>query len=171
MLDFAAEESVHAAHNMTATPPVIALARPLRRALGGGSAGIGPAHHHGGSHVQILIPDAKLKDTQLVILSAAAQRADGSLLPLPQSLSVKGAALGKVVDTLCKRKLVDERKVINGAPEWRRDEERRPLGLFITNAGLLALGVDDTEKTKPAQAAASMPRQRKTGAAKPAPQR
>jgi hypothetical protein len=112
-------------------------------------------------------PTVKLNDTQLVILSAAAQRADGSLLPLPQSLSVKDAALGKVVDTLCKRKLVEERKVINGAPEWRRDEERRPLGLFITNAGLLALGVDDAEKTKPAQAAASMPRRRKTGAAKP----
>jgi hypothetical protein len=112
-------------------------------------------------------PTLKLKDTQLVILSAAAQRADGSLLPLPQSLSVKGAALGKVVDTLCKRKLIEERKVINGAPEWRHDEERRPLGLFITKAGLLALGVDDAENTKPSQAAASMPRQRKTAAAKP----
>ena len=77
-------------------------------------------------------PTAKLNDSQLVILSAAAQRADGSLLPFPQSLSVKGAALGKVVETLCKRKLVEERTVINGAPEWRRDEERRPLGLFIT---------------------------------------
>ena len=32
-------------------------------------------------------------------------------------------------------------------PEWRRDEENRPLGLFITSGGLLALGVDDTEKT------------------------
>lgn len=112
-------------------------------------------------------PTIKLNDTQLVILSTAAQRVDGSLLPLPQSLSVKGAALGKMVQTLCKRKLVDERKVINGAVEWRRDEERRPLGLFITNAGLLALGVDGTEKIKPAQAAASMPRKRKTGAAKP----
>jgi hypothetical protein len=108
---------------------------------------------------------AKLSDSQLVILSAATQHADGSLLPFPQS--VKGAALGKVVDTLCKRKLVEERKVINGAPEWRRDEERRPLGLFITNAGLFALGVADTEKTNPAQTAASMPRQRKTDAAKP----
>jgi hypothetical protein len=112
-------------------------------------------------------PTAELGDSQLVIMTAAAQRADGSLLPFPQSLSVKGAALGKVVDTLCKRKLIEERKVINGAPEWRRDEERRPLGLFITNAGLFALGVDDAEKTKPAQAAASMPRRRKTGAAKP----
>ena len=81
---------------------------------------------------------AKLSDSQLVILSAAAQRADGSLLPFPQSLSVKGGALDKVVETLCKRKLVEERKIINGAPEWRRDEERRPLGLFLTNAAAAA---------------------------------
>ena len=53
---------------------------------------------------------AKLSDSQLVILSAAAQRADGSLLPFPQSLTVKGAALSKVVETLCKRKLVEERQ-------------------------------------------------------------
>jgi hypothetical protein len=111
-------------------------------------------------------PSLKLSDSQLVILSAAAQRGDGSLLPFPQSLSIKGAALGKVVKTLCKRKLVEERKAINGAPEWRRDDDR-PLGLFITNAGLLALGIEDVEKTKPAQPAASVPRQRKTAAAKP----
>lgn len=110
---------------------------------------------------------AKLSDAQLVMLNAAAQRADGSLLPLPQSLSVKGAALSKVVETLYKRKLVEERKVANGTPEWRRDEERRPRGLFITKAGLLALGVDEGEKAKPAQAAASVPRRRKTGATKP----
>ena len=40
-------------------------------------------------------PAAKLSDSQLVILSAAAQRAEGSLLPFPQSLIVKGAALHK----------------------------------------------------------------------------
>ena len=101
-------------------------------------------------------PTAKLSDSQLVILSAAGQRADGSLVPFPQNLTVKGAALGKIVETLCKRKLVEERKVINGAPEWRRDDENRPLGLFVTNAGLLAIGIDDTEKTKPSQATASM---------------
>ena len=110
---------------------------------------------------------SKLSDTQLVILSAAAQRADGALLPFPQSLTVKGAALTKVMETLCKRKLIEERRTINGAPEWRRDEERHPLGLFITTSGLLALGVNNPEKEKPAQAAASMPRQRKTAGAKP----
>jgi hypothetical protein len=113
-------------------------------------------------------PATKLSDAQLVILNAAAQRADGSLLPLPDRLATKGAALNRVmVEILCKRKLVEERQTVSGAPEWRRDEERRPLGLFITKAGLLALGIADAEKTKPAQAAASMPRQRKTSAAKP----
>jgi hypothetical protein len=103
----------------------------------------------------------KLSDAQLIILGAAAQRADGSLLPLPESVAAKGAALSRVmIENLCKRKLAEERRTINGAPEWRRDGDRRPLGLFITNAGLLALGIDDTEK-------ASMPRQRKTAAAKP----
>jgi hypothetical protein len=71
-----------------------------------------------------------------------------------------------MIEILCKRKLAEERRTISGAPEWRRDAERRPLGLFISKAGLLALGIDEAE-TKPAQAAASMPSRRKTGAAKP----
>ena len=109
---------------------------------------------------------ATLSDSQLVILSAAAQRAEGSLLPFPQSLTAKGTALHKVVGTLCNRKLAEERRTINGAPEWRRDEDDRPLGVFITNSGLLALGVDNAQKDRPSQASASVPRQRKTAAAK-----
>ena len=69
--------------------------------------------------------------------------------------------------TLCKRQLVEERRINNGAPEWRRDEERGSLGLFVTDAGLLTLGMDNTETTKSPPAAANMPRQRKTGVAKP----
>ncbi len=107
----------------------------------------------------------KLSDAQLVILGAAAQRADGSLLLFPQSLTAKGAALNKVIETLCKRRLAEERRTIDGAAEWRRDEDGRALGLFITTNGLLALGVDDAAKNTPSQAAANMPRQRKTAAA------
>ena len=44
-LDFAAKQSMHADHDMTGNASVIAPAWPLRRALGGGSAGIGPAQH------------------------------------------------------------------------------------------------------------------------------
>ena len=110
---------------------------------------------------------AKLSDAQLVILSAAAQRPDGSLLPSPESLAKKGAAQNRVmIEILCKRKLAEEKRTGNDAPEWRRDKEGRPLGPFITKSGLLALGINETEETKPSQAAASMPRERKT-AAKP----
>jgi len=111
-------------------------------------------------------PIAKLSDAHLVVLSTAAQRTNGSLLPFPQSLTAKGAALNKVIETLCKRKLAEKRRIINGAPELRRDDDGQPLGLFITNGGLLALGIKDTEKEKSSQAAASMPRQRKMAAAK-----
>ncbi|MGH9549524.1 MAG: DUF3489 domain-containing protein [Terriglobales bacterium] len=72
-----------------------------------------------------------------------------------------------MIEMLCKRKLAEERSTIKGSPEWRHNEDGQPLGLFITNAGLLALGIEDAEKERPSQAAASMPRQRKTGAAKP----
>ncbi len=110
---------------------------------------------------------AKLSDAQLVILSAAAQRPHGSLLPLPENLAKKGAAQNRVmIEILCKRKLAEESPTKNAAPEWRRDKEGRPLGLFITKSGLLALGINETEERKSAQAAANMPRQRKT-AAKP----
>ena len=46
---------------------------------------------------------AKLSDTQLVILSAAAQRADGAVLPLPEALKIKGGAVDKVLGSLKSR--------------------------------------------------------------------
>ena len=115
-------------------------------------------------------PIPKLSDTQLVILSAAAQRDDRSLLPFPESLTVKGAALDKVIATLCKRNLIEERRIADGAPEWRRDDDNRAQGLFITTAGLLALGIEEEDKDRPSVAAAAMPRKRKTATARPKPQ-
>ena len=111
-----------------------------------------------------------LTDTQLVILNAAAQRADHALLPFPQSLTVKGAALDKVIATLRKRNLIEERRSADGAPEWRRDEDNRAYGLFITTAGLLALGIEETDEDRTSVAAAAMPRKRKTATARPTPQ-
>ena len=48
----------------------------------------------------------KLTDTQLVILSAAARRKDGTVLPLPRSLKVNKAAATTVLKTL--REIVNE---------------------------------------------------------------
>jgi hypothetical protein len=47
---------------------------------------------------------ATLSDSQLVILSAAAQLAEGSLLPFPQSLTAKGTRCTKSSGP-CNRKL------------------------------------------------------------------
>jgi hypothetical protein len=41
-----------------------------------------------------------LSDTQRVILSAASQRDDGAILPLPGTLKIKGGAIDKVVGSL-----------------------------------------------------------------------
>jgi hypothetical protein len=49
----------------------------------------------------------KLSDTQTIILSAAAQRDDGNVLPLPGSL--RGGAATKVVGALLSRGLIAER--------------------------------------------------------------
>jgi hypothetical protein len=42
-----------------------------------------------------IIPMSKLSDTQAVILSAASQRDDGAVLPLPETLKIKGGAVNK----------------------------------------------------------------------------
>ncbi len=52
-------------------------------------------------------PMTKLSDTQAVILSAASQRDDLSVLPLPDSLTLKGRALNKVMGSLKARGLIE----------------------------------------------------------------
>ena len=69
-------------------------------------------------------PMTKLSDTQSIILSAAAQRADGNVLPLPGSL--RGGAATKVVAALLSRGLAGLRGatlVVNlpGSPGGCRD--------------------------------------------------
>ena len=80
----------------------------------------------------------KLSDTQLIILSSAAQREDG-LAILPETL--KGAAAKTAVTRLLGLGFVKEVPVKRGAPAWRTDEEEKPLGLKLTKAGSAALGL------------------------------
>jgi hypothetical protein len=86
----------------------------------------------------------KLSETQTVILSAASQRDDGAVLPLPETL--KGGAVQKVLGSLKAKGLIDHQ----GAP--RGDD---PPPLRITRAGLKAIGVeaeDTGSDTAPAEA-------------------
>ena len=81
----------------------------------------------------------KLTDTQLVILSAAAKRKDGAVLPTPKSLKVKGTALTKTLEALHKRGLLEEKAASRQAAAWREAEDGRPMMLIITEAGLQAI--------------------------------
>ncbi len=88
-----------------------------------------------------LVTPPKLSDTQLVLLSAAAQRDDHCLTPTP---NLKGGAAQKVADRLIAAGLVREIKGKPGAPVWRRDEPTaQSFALKLTAAGLKAIAVDD----------------------------
>jgi hypothetical protein len=108
----------------------------------------------------------RLSDTQAVILSAAAQRADGNVLPLPGSL--RGGAAIKVIGALLSRGLIREQ--ISDSPRkadaamntiWRNEPDGRGVLLYITPAGLEAIGVEpeaaDPDAATAEEPVASMP--------------
>jgi hypothetical protein len=90
----------------------------------------------------------RLTDTQLVLLSAAAQRRDHCLAP---SKGFQGAALQKAAQKLLGAGFVREVKDKSGATAWRRDEELgQAYGLKLTPAGLKAIAVDeDNDSERP----------------------
>jgi hypothetical protein len=103
-------------------------------------------------------PMTKLSDTQAILLSAAAQRADGNLLPLPGSL--RGGAAVKVVGALLTRGLAREDVTNLQTPAdsalntvWRNDDDGRAVLLRITPAGLEAIGVEPAAEPAAAPAA------------------
>jgi hypothetical protein len=80
-----------------------------------------------------------------VILSTAAQRDDLSVLPLPDSLTLKGGALNKVMDSLRNRGLI---RVLGG--------DGGPERVVITSEGMAAIGVEaDDDEAPPAADTAS----------------
>jgi hypothetical protein len=83
----------------------------------------------------------KLTDTQMVILTAAAGRPTGCILPLPKSL--KGGAMSKVVTALRGKGLAEEVPAGIENPVWREDDTLGRLTLRITPTGERAIGVDD----------------------------
>jgi hypothetical protein len=89
----------------------------------------------------------KLSDTQALILSAAAQREDRNVLPLPGSL--RGGAAAKVVAALIARGLIAETTIDSQTKAdaalnriWRNNADGRGILLHITDTGLVAIGVE-----------------------------
>jgi len=89
----------------------------------------------------------RLDDTALVILSAAAKRADGLALPCPSSLRGSKAAIGKKLTELVSKGLLKDAPAKLEDPIWRTDEQQRHLTLMITGSGIAAIDGADPEPT------------------------
>jgi hypothetical protein len=81
----------------------------------------------------------KLTDTQLVLLSAAAQHPEGAI-EVPSDLKVGSAK--RAIGALLRNGVIEEIPSRGALQVWRRDEAAGPLGLRISAQGLTAIGVD-----------------------------
>ena len=70
-----------------------------------------------------------LSDTARVVLAAAAQRDDLSVLPFPGTVKAKGGAADKVLAGLARRGLI-------------REVQTEPRRIVITSEGMAAIGVE-----------------------------
>ena len=111
----------------------------------------------------------KLTDLDSILLSAAAQRDTGSLLPAPDTVSSAGARLTKAIAGLVKRGLAEERETSDKLATHRADGDIA-YGLYITDAGNAAIGITDgdsadtSEAPAPSPAGLATPRVTKAGA-------
>jgi hypothetical protein len=88
----------------------------------------------------------KLSDTQLVLLSHAAQQPDGNLLPLPTTITAPRPAIDKSIGSLLKRELIEEIEVTDETLAWRKNGETR-YGVRISGAGRQAIAVTPDTRT------------------------
>ena len=81
----------------------------------------------------------KLTDTQLVLLSAAAQHPAGAI---ELASDLKDGAAEKAIDKLLQGGVIEEIPAGGALPVWRRDDDAGPPALRITPHGLAAIGVE-----------------------------
>jgi len=104
-----------------------------------------------------------LTDTQLIVLSTAAQREDNAALPLPKSVKLQGGAANHVLKSLLKKGLLAEQPAGHQATAWREAKNGQRLMLVITDAGRGAIGVPAGEQSEPTMSIASRGSKRSAG--------
>ena len=84
----------------------------------------------------------KLTETQTIILSAGAQRPDNIAMPLPKGLA--GAAAKMAVTKMIEHGWLQEVDASSsrGEPLWRETGDGHGTTLVVTDAGLLAIGIE-----------------------------
>ncbi len=76
----------------------------------------------------------KLTDMQLILLTTACQRENGSLFPSPETLGDKDAQIRKAVEALIKKDLAVEQEGMKADQTWRTDGDLN-FGVIISEAG------------------------------------
>lgn len=85
---------------------------------------------------------SRLSDIQLLLLSAAINRTDGSLLPPSEALGGElNDRIRKALAGLLRRGLAEESEAVSPDAIWRQDGNRS-VGLVITAAGREAIAAD-----------------------------
>ncbi len=96
----------------------------------------------------------KLSDTQSILLTAAANRDDANLLPPPDGLKARGAALDRTLNSLLRRGLIATTPTSVAEQRWKHlgteDHQAFGTGLVIAAAGFLALGLEPRTPDLPA---------------------
>jgi hypothetical protein len=82
---------------------------------------------------------SSLSTSQRLVLTAAADRADGAILPLPEGLAVRGRARQLMLGGLIKRGLIAERPAREGEA-WSEYGPEQSIALEITPAGRALVG-------------------------------
>jgi hypothetical protein len=84
----------------------------------------------------------KLTETQTIILSAGAQRPDNIALPMPKGLH--GAAAKMTITKMIEHGWLQEvdANLRRGEPLWRETGDGHGTTLVVTDAGLLAIGIE-----------------------------
>ncbi|MDZ4095931.1 MAG: DUF3489 domain-containing protein [Paracoccaceae bacterium] len=112
----------------------------------------------------------KLTETQTLVLNAGAQRPDNIALPLPKGLA--GAAAKMAVSKMIERGWLQEvdANIRRSEPLWRETGDGHGTTLVVTDAGLLAIGVEPVVvktvaaiREHAAKTAASKPSSPRTG--------
>ena len=97
--------------------------------------------------------NAKLNDLQLILLSTAIQRDDGSILPPANSIAKDEKRIRATIPQLLKWGLIEEVPIKDRRLTWREETEQL-IGVAITDAGRAMIAPEDdaaqaAPKTKP----------------------
>jgi hypothetical protein len=104
----------------------------------------------------------KLNDIGLILLSTAAARDAGSVLPVADSIAGKDGEVAQALAHLLKHKLVEETPAGARDPAWREDGDDR-FGFVITDVGKTA--IDGGGDKEPAAALPEKPQRQTKSAA------